>query len=78
MQSHEECISLLPAVSKMLPEGSFRGLRARGGLEVSAEWKAGRITQLEISSDFPHDVTVELENGERISVYAEGKTVITR
>ena len=78
MQSHEDCISLLPAVSDMLPEGAFRGLRARGGLEVSAAWKDGRITHVEISPDFPREVTVEFENGERISVYAEGKTSITR
>jgi signal transduction histidine kinase len=64
MQSHEDCISLLPAVSGMLPEGSFRGLRARGGIEISADWKDGRITHMEITPDFPREVTIELENGE--------------
>lgn len=78
MQSHEDCISLLPAMSGILSEGSFRGLRARGGLEISADWKDGRVTRIEITSDFPREVTVELENGERISVYVEGKTHITR
>ena len=78
LQSHEDCVSLLPAASSMLPEGAFRGLRARGGLEISADWKDGRITNVEIVPDFPRAVTVEFENGERLSVYAEGRTTITR
>lgn len=78
MQSHEDCISLLPAMPGILSEGSFRGLRARGGLEISADWQDGRVTHIEITPDSPREVTVELENGERISVYAEGSTHITR
>jgi len=78
MQSHEGFISLLPALSDKLGDGSFTGLRARGGIEVSAQWKNGKITSFEITPDTPCDVTVELENGEKVTLHADGKTVYTR
>ena len=78
MQSHEGVISLLPAVSVRLSDGSFRGLRARGGIEVSAMWANGSVTRAELVSDTPRNVTVEFENGERQTVYVDGKTVIER
>jgi alpha-L-fucosidase 2 len=50
IQSHAEEVSLLPALPKAWPTGSFRGLRARGGLEVDLAWRAGKPTEATLSS----------------------------
>ena len=78
LQSHEGVLSIIPAISSKLSSGYFYNLRARGGLTVSAEWKKGRITRLEITPDTPCDVTIEFENGERQLIHLNEKTVLNR
>ncbi|MEA1886864.1 MAG: glycoside hydrolase family 95 protein [Bacteroidota bacterium] len=50
IQSHEGVIELLPALPDEWDEGKFDGVCARGGFELSFEWKDKKLTELYILS----------------------------
>ncbi|MEV6107207.1 glycoside hydrolase N-terminal domain-containing protein [Streptomyces sp. NPDC051940] len=68
LQSHDGTIDLLPAVpDAWKARGSFTGLRARGGYEVSCEWRDGVVTSYRVVADRAPDsghVTVRVNGRE--------------
>ncbi len=73
MQSHAGEIQLLPAIPKRwASNGSFTGLRARGGFVVDCTWKDGKVTNFKICSSKPDHVKVRV-NGELKEIVATVK-----
>jgi len=69
MKSHDEeknhwVIELLPALPKEWSEGSVSGLCARGGFELSFQWKGGHVRRAEMKARQSGTVTL-LYNSQR-------------
>lgn len=81
LQSNGEnqVIRLLPALPADAGwrQGNVKGLKARNGFKVDFDWKAGKLSKAQITSEAGKDCFVQLPEG--LSVYnAAGKKVNTK
>ena len=63
IQSHKGVIRLLPALPDDWSDGSYRGLRARGGFKVDLNWKAKRCVSATIQSVMGGECRVQCPQG---------------
>jgi len=76
LQSHGGVVRLLPALPKAWAAGSFRGLRARGGLEVDCAWSGGRATSATLRTGLDGTVKLAVPQGQKVArVTMAGKNV---
>nr|WP_207422515.1 glycoside hydrolase N-terminal domain-containing protein [Pedobacter sp. SYSU D00873] len=59
VQTHEGYIELLPALPSDLQEGSVKGIKARGGFELSFDWKDGKLRNVQVISAVGNNCTLK-------------------
>ncbi|SDL17674.1 alpha-L-fucosidase 2 [Glycomyces sambucus] len=62
LQSRPGTVDLLPALPRAWANGSFTGLRARGGITVDASWSGGRATTAALTDTTGADRVVEVRH----------------
>lgn len=66
LQSQGDEVALLPALPEAWPEGSYSGLRARGGLEVTVAWSGGKPISATLKAAFDGARRIRPPRGTRI------------
>ena len=74
MQSHGGEIHFLPALPKAWPNGSIKGLRARGGVEIGVTWKNGKAVDAILRPELSTALRLRPPRGQRIAlIMSNGK-----
>ncbi|MBK3518233.1 glycoside hydrolase family 95 protein [Carboxylicivirga marina] len=87
LQSHEEVITILPALPKAWNTGYFNGLVARGNFVLSAKWTKMNLTNLSVTArsggtcrlkfDKPEKAHVVDANGKKVKSSVSEKGILT-
>ena len=75
MQSKEGVIELLPALPEAWKDGKVSGLCARGGYEVSFEWKGGYVRDCSIKARKSGTVTLLYNGQQKTLKFKAGQTM---
>lgn len=75
IQSQNGYIEVLPALPDVWANGSFKGLRVRGGAEVSAEWTNKKINSLTLKASSKN--SFKLKVPEYIAAIKQGTKMLT-
>ncbi len=75
LQSHRGAIDLLPALPNAWPNGSVKGLCARGGFEVDLQWRQGRLQRAVLRSRLGNPCNVRYAGQSRELQTRKGETI---
>lgn len=78
LQSHTGVIELLPALPSAWRNGSVKGLKARGGYEVSMQWRNGKIVKAEVKALKDGICKVKYKEESQEKEVKAGQTVVFR
>ena len=73
LQSHQEEIHILPALPLEWPEGSVKGLIARGNFVVDFEWKYCQLVKCTIKSTKGSEIPPVRLKGELIDIFSDNR-----
>ncbi len=76
LQSHGGEIAILPALPKAWPDGSYSGLRARGGFEVGVNWQGGKARMATIRAGSSGPCRLRFPKGQKIRAVKDGGRTI--
>ncbi len=63
VQSHEGFIELLPSIPDGWKNGKVKGIKVRGGAEVSFDWHKGIIKNISLTATSDNEFAIKLPNG---------------
>ncbi|MDT9726158.1 glycoside hydrolase family 95 protein [Xylanibacillus composti] len=83
LQSHQDCIELLPALPEAWACGSVSGLRARGGYTIAMEWADRKLVRATVTAKqsgfcrirYRHPLAATASSGEAVAVQDGGFAV---
>ena len=75
LQSHGGVLRLLPALPSAWSSGSFRGLRARGGVEVDCRWRDGKAADAILKTTLDGKIRLAVPKGRVVKVTQGGRDV---
>jgi alpha-L-fucosidase 2 len=76
LQSHGGDVHLLPALPSAWSDGAFKGLRARGGLELDASWSGGALTMASVRASNAGTHRLRIPRGQLVrAIQRDGQPV---
>ena len=76
LQSHSGVIAILPALPSAWPDGNYKGLRARGGVEVDVSWEGGRAVSAALRPAVAGEFKLRPPHAQRIATIQSGGQAI--